>query len=39
MILNGEHPEACGMGGGCGLQYVVEADGGVYPCDFYMLDG
>lgn len=39
MMLNGQHPEACGMGGGCGLQYVVEADGGVYPCDFYMLDG
>ena len=26
------------MGGQCSLQYVVEADGSVYPCDFYMLD-
>lgn len=28
----------CGMDGRCNLQYVVEADGGVYPCDFYVLD-
>ena len=27
------------MGGCCGLQYLVEADGSVYPCDFYGLDG
>ena len=26
------------MLGTCGMQYVVEADGSVYPCDFYMLD-
>ena len=26
------------MLGVCGMQYVVEADGSVYPCDFYMLD-
>ncbi len=37
-LLNGQQPEACGMGGVCGMQYVVEADGSVYPCDFYMLD-
>ena len=24
--------------GTCGVQNVVEADGSVYPCDFYMLD-
>ena len=30
--------EACDQRGTCGIQYVVEADGGVYPCDFYMLD-
>ena len=29
---------ACGMTGLCSLQYVVEADGSVYPCDFYALD-
>ena len=26
------------MMGVCGMQYVVEADGSVYPCDFYCLD-
>ena len=27
------------MAGVCGMQHVVEADGSVYPCDFYVLDG
>lgn len=26
------------MRGICGKQYVVEADGSVYPCDFYVID-
>lgn len=26
------------MRGCCGLQYLVEADGSIYPCDFYGLD-
>ena len=39
MIINGQLPEACGMGGVCGRQYAVESDGSVFPCDFYMLDG
>lgn len=30
--------EACDQRGTCGIQTVVEADGSVYPCDFYMLD-
>lgn len=38
-ILNGEMPESCTLRGTCTVQYVVEADGGVYPCDFYMMDG
>lgn len=38
-MLNGQLPEACGMLGHCTMQYVIEADGSVYPCDFYMLDG
>ena len=38
-MLLGYPPEACGMAGACGVQYVVEADGSVYPCDFYVLDG
>ena len=29
---------ACGLLGQCQNQIVVEADGGVYPCDFYVLD-
>jgi uncharacterized protein len=29
---------ACGLNGQCQPQFVVEADGGVYPCDFYALD-
>lgn len=37
-MLLGYPPEACDQRGTCGIQYVVEADGGVYPCDFYMLD-
>lgn len=37
-MLCGMPPEACGMSGCCSVQYVVEADGGVYPCDFYVLD-
>ena len=32
-------PESCGMAGHCSEQNVVEADGSVYPCDFYVLDG
>jgi uncharacterized protein len=31
-------PTACGIDGQCHAQYIVEADGGVYPCDFYVLD-
>ena len=26
------------MTGRCSVQFVVEGDGGVYPCDFYVLD-
>jgi len=37
-ILRGRLPEACSMTGHCTVQNVVEADGGVYPCDFYVLD-
>lgn len=37
-ILMGQYPEACDQCGVCNYQYVVEADGEVYPCDFYVLD-
>lgn len=31
-------PDLCGMSGTCSCQHVIEADGEVYPCDFYVLD-
>lgn len=37
-VLLGGRPEACSMTGRCAIQFVVEGDGGVYPCDFYVLD-
>ena len=37
-ILLGHFPEACDQRGTCSIQNVVEADGSVYPCDFYMLN-
>lgn len=30
--------ELCGMNGHCNAQFVVEANGNVYPCDFYCTD-
>lgn len=34
----GERPEMCGMLGACSAQFVIEADGSVFPCDFFALD-
>lgn len=34
-MLGGHAPESCAMAGVCQNQLVVEADGSVYPCDFY----
>lgn len=34
----GERPEQCGLSGVCTCQLVIESDGGVYPCDFYVTD-
>lgn len=31
-------PECCGMRGSCSIQNVIEADGTVYPCDFYVYE-
>lgn len=31
-------PETCSMSGRCSCQFVFEADGSVYPCDFYVTD-
>lgn len=37
-MLMGYPPELCGMRGQCQCQFVVEADGSVFPCDFYVID-
>ncbi len=37
-ILLGHPPESCEQRGACSYQSIVEADGSVYPCDFYCLD-
>lgn len=34
-ILLGSTPENCAMRGVCGRYYVIEADGSLYPCDFF----
>ena len=37
LLIDGSR-NACGLTGQCLPQIVVEADGSVYPCDFYALD-
>ncbi|MBE7067338.1 MAG: anaerobic sulfatase maturase [Ruminococcaceae bacterium] len=37
-ILLGRRPESCAMNGFCTCYCVIEGDGSVYPCDFYVLD-
>jgi len=37
-MMLGYPPEACDMAGHCSCQFIIEADGGVYPCDFYVID-
>ncbi len=37
-MMQGSYPYQCGMIGRCIAQYVVEANGDVFPCDFYCLD-
>lgn len=38
LMLYRQPPVVCGMSGVCTCQNVVEADGTVFPCDFYALD-
>ena len=38
LIIARQGAESCNMRGICGAQWVIEADGSVYPCDFYALD-
>lgn len=37
-ILLGRRPENCAMNGRCAPYFLIEGDGSVYPCDFYVLD-
>lgn len=37
-ILLGDGATTCSSCGKCGTYFVVEADGSVYPCDFFALD-
>lgn len=37
-LAMGVPPSTCATSGRCGAYYVVEANGSVYPCDFYVLD-
>ena len=38
MLVMGKEPEMCSMRGVCSCQFVFEADGSCYPCDFYVTD-
>ncbi len=38
MMYCGIAPGLCGMLGHCQMQWVIESNGNVYPCDFYALD-
>lgn len=37
-IIQGYRNEMCSMNGYCSIQLVVDANGDVYPCDFYCTD-
>ena len=36
--LSGRGISSCDLRGQCSVQNVIEADGSIYPCDFYVLD-
>lgn len=37
-VLLGKGTYQCGLTGRCTVQYIVEANGDLFPCDFYCLD-
>ncbi len=37
-LLTGQPAGTCATAGHCGQYFVVEGDGSVYPCDFFVLD-
>jgi len=38
LLMFGYPAETCSLNGVCGSYFVIEADGSVFPCDFYVLD-
>lgn len=38
LMYAGIYPNQCGMLGKCAMRMVVEGNGNIYPCDFYVLD-
>ena len=36
--IKGNRTEICTLNGRCTCQFVIESDGSVYPCDFYVTD-
>lgn len=38
-MLCGEQPTECSLLGCCPMNFIIEGDGSVYPCDFYVIDG
>lgn len=37
-MVQGYPPEGCAMSGTCAPYFLAEADGSIFPCDFYALD-
>lgn len=37
-LIGEQRVTACGLIGQCQPQYIIESNGNVYPCDFYVLD-
>jgi uncharacterized protein len=37
-LVMGQAPETCSMRGTCSCQFVFEADGSCFPCDFYVTE-
>lgn len=38
LMLNNQYPRQCGMLGKCSPQLIVESNGEVFPCDFFVLE-
>jgi uncharacterized protein len=37
-MVGGQEPEECCLSGRCSPQLIIEANGDVFPCDFYAID-